>query len=201
MELLAAMTGQGWAPGWGDKGLWPWVVTLAYLLAAGLCIVAGWVEQRQRRRTGQRLWPACWGVLAAGLVLLAVNKQLDLHTALTYVGRDLARQEGWYESRRLVQAIFTGLLAGLALVGLGLACWWLRGLWRHYGLALVGITFLALFIIVRAMSIHHVDWFLTRRLGSFSVNTMLELAGALAIGLSAGRAIWAGSRNRTGLPG
>ena len=60
---------------------------------------------------------ALWNALAVGLLLLGINKQLDLQTALTELGKILAARQGWYEHRQRVQIDF---IIGVVLVG-GLA--------------------------------------------------------------------------------
>jgi len=57
---------------------------------------------------------AIWWTLALGLLALGVNKQLDLQTALTEIGRILAVQNGWYERRHDVQLEFIYGVVGVA---------------------------------------------------------------------------------------
>jgi hypothetical protein len=45
---------------------------------------------------------------------LGINKQLDLQTALTELGRVLAYDQGWYEERQTVQVWF--------IVGVAITC-------------------------------------------------------------------------------
>ena len=46
-----------------------------------------------------------WMGLAALLVFLGFNKQLDLQTAFTFLAKDFAKATGWYENRRIVQGL------------------------------------------------------------------------------------------------
>jgi hypothetical protein len=57
--------------------------------------------------------------MAIGLGALGVNKQLDLQSALTELGRILATDGGWYDSRHRVQRVFI-LAVGSAAVLVGL---------------------------------------------------------------------------------
>src|SRR5438094_451884 len=61
------------------------------------------------------------------LILLGINKQLDLQSDLTRLAKVVAHVEGWYDWRRDVQGVFL-LLIALGAIGFGLFLWrWLRG--------------------------------------------------------------------------
>ena len=57
-----------------------------------------------------------WATVVFYLVALGLNKQLDLQSLLTAVGRDIAVAQGWYAQRKGVQLVF---VAVVALVGMG----------------------------------------------------------------------------------
>lgn len=57
-----------------------------------------------------------WTVTAVAMVVLGVNKQLDLQTWLIEHARRAAFAEGWYDDRRRVQAVF---VLAVAAAGLG----------------------------------------------------------------------------------
>jgi hypothetical protein len=165
-----------WSPGIGDPTITGWVTVAAYVLAAFLCGRAFNRCKSSPTLTGER---RSWGGLTVGLVALGINKQLDLQTALTEVGRGLARQQGWYEVRRPVQAVF---VLGVALVGIATSVWMgsqarkgSRGL-RH---ALFGAVVLSAFVVIRAASFHHVDLLLGENLAGLRLNVILELWGIM----------------------
>ena len=102
----------GWSPGIGDPTVMGWVAVAAYISAAAVAGVAsarGAFPVPNRRR--ERLF---WLSLVLVLSCLAVNKQLDLQSLLTALGRCLSRTQGWYDSRRAVQQDFIVALGGLA---------------------------------------------------------------------------------------
>jgi hypothetical protein len=118
------------------------------------------------------------------LVLLGTNKQLDLQTLLTQFGRDLAREQGWYEQRRAFQQLFIAGVAAGGLAGICLVVWLLCGrLWRN-SLALIGTLFLLCFVLVRAASFHHIDQFLKLRTFAVPLHSILELGGIACIMLA-----------------
>jgi hypothetical protein len=171
----------------GDQGFTPWLITVAYFVVAGLCFWAGRKEKERSLGRG-RQWhaPVFWFTLCGLLVALGFNKQLDLQSDLTEVGRSVARSEGWYENRRIVQAIFVFLFACGAVGAVAAAAWFMRDLWRRYRLAFVGIIYLCAFVIIRAASFHHIDTLLYHLPGvGYLVNTFLELGGNVILGYAA----------------
>jgi hypothetical protein len=126
-------------------------------------------------------------VFTSFLVLLGINKQLDLQTWFTLFGKHLAQDEGWYGSRRVVQAIFIALVA---VIGFGsLVLFWrlARGKVRHYRLALFGAVALGCFILIRAASFHYVDKMLGVQLSHIRLNFILEVGGIVCVGVAAFR--------------
>lgn len=168
-----------WHPGIGDPSVLGWLTVLVYLSALSVCVLAA------RRLSPSAFW---WGV-AAVLAFLAVNKQLDLQSWMTQVGRDLARQEGWYEHRHRVQV---ALVVGLCSVFVALALFWglvLRRHWRDQWLVVLGLCGLMGFIVLRAASFHHVDaWLFSTFLG-VRWNGWMEMGSLLLIALGGGLAL------------
>jgi hypothetical protein len=182
---LALTNGIEWRPGIGDPTLVGWLTVIAYVVAAMLCI-----RQTLREESGssRRLF---WGILAVMMVLLGINKQLDLQTWFTITGRNLALSEGWYERRRTF--LFWFILA--VACGGFLAFATLRRLVQEHGsdlrLPLLGVFLVTSFVVIRAASFHHIDEFLHSRVAEFKMNWLLELGG---IGIIIVGALWAGER-------
>lgn len=171
MELLREIR---WRPVIGDPTLMGWLTVAAYGFAALLTL---WVWYRQR----DRLWLG----VALAMTGLCLNKQLDLQSLFTDIGRIAAFHQGWYEQRRDFQQWFVvGLLAGAALF----AAWfvWRRhAFWRRHKLLSAGLLFLLTFIVIRAVSFHHFDSFLKSRYLGVKMNWALELGGILLVGTAA----------------
>jgi len=207
-ELRKGWVG-AWSPGIGDPNVMGWVTVVAYLGAAYLCFAVhrNWLASAgptvkgrtwgplalallgQRRRLAALpeavRMSALWKALAIGLLLLGINKQLDLQTALTELGKILANKQGWYERRQRVQIDF---IIAVALAGLWMLCSVLLLAGRNLprlGLALVGIVFLCCFVAIRASSFHHVDRLLGADLGGLKINWIMELGGIALVGLGA----------------
>jgi hypothetical protein len=180
---LAAVDGDGrWHLGIGDADATGWITVVAYLATA----VLAWLNAQAARRT--RLKPGFWLGLAALMLLLGINKQLDLQSLITEIGRDMAKSGGWYEDRRAVQVFFILMLCGAA-VGVAIALRHrLAQDWRDYRLAFVGILLLMLFVVVRAVTIHHIDSLLRFDIAGLRINVLLEMT-AIAV-VAAGCLQW-----------
>lgn len=163
-----------------DQGVLPWVDVTGYLAAA----LVAWRVRARVSGNERRFW-----LVAAGLLLaLGVNKQLDLQTDVTALLRTVARHDGWYAMRRPLQLLF---LLGLASGALVAGAWLMRlvrGLRAPVLLELAGLIGLALFVLIRAASFHHLDVLFGMRIGAWKLHSLIELA-ALAVALAA--AIWA----------
>lgn len=175
-ELHSCVTGT-WSPTIGDPSIMGWVTVFAYfiaLLLSGLVLVLGAANR-----------PAFWYFITFCLIFLAVNKQLDLQSALTAVGRCVAKMQGWYENRKVVQIAFISALFSFSfLLTLALA-WNLRGRLKRNWLAFIGFAFLVTFVVVRAAGFHDVDQFIGIELIGVRVNWLMELTGIIMISLNA----------------
>lgn len=164
-----------------DAGVMPWVAVAGYALATLLAIIAA------RKASGrERLF---WILAAAALVLLGINKQLDLQTQLTAWGRQMARDGGWYAGRRAVQKL---LIAGGGVVALGGGAWllWLvREMRGPVWAALAGLFMLGMFVGLRAASFHHVDVVLGGQVLGQRLHVWIELAAIAMMIAAAGWAI------------
>jgi hypothetical protein len=161
-----------------DPTLLAWCITVAYLGAAAVTSVAARASTNGR---DCKFWLVC----ALLLVLLGFNKQMDLQGYITAAGRALAKQEGWFAERRLVQAAFIVGLCVIAAVVLGSLGVWLRRSAGTVKVAAFGIVLLFTFILWRAASFHHMDIWVTRDIAGMRSGWWLELGGILVVGLSA----------------
>jgi len=188
MMVLAVVEGGRWRPGIGDPTVMGWVTVAAYLVAAVGCFWAGWREPAPDGARRPRSGPArFWLALGAFMVALGTNKQLDLQSLVTQIGRDLIRARGLYAERRTLQVGFI-LLVALGCVGTLAAIFWgaRRSLNQRWP-AIVGALFILGFVLVRASSFHQVDVLLAARLGGMKWNWVFELGGIAVVGLAAFR--------------
>lgn len=171
-HLAQGMIGS-WSPGIGDPTLGGWITVCLYVVAAA----AIWVLLRRTDFTHHEPERWVWRILLLGLILLGINKQLDLQTALTELGRIFAHRQDWYDNRGQVQQAFiagTGILGITSLVALVFLAW---GSHKATLFALVGGGLLLMFVMMRATSFHHLDRTLNAELAGFRYNWIIEMGG------------------------
>ncbi len=172
-----------WRPQIGDPTFMGWLTVAAYAVAAAVSLMAALRQPASDRegRRSRRVWMGVAILMAA----LCVNKQLDLQSLLTDVGRVIAHAQGWYDQRRLVQRWFVAAVSAGGIIALAALAWRLRSVLKGRRLLLFGLGFLLMFIIIRAASFHHVDELLGVQVIGLRVNWILELTGIGLVGLSA----------------
>jgi len=185
MSDVLSCTTHSWSPGIGDPTWTGWSTVLVYL---SVMVLAAMLARRAPfpaySLTRERLF---WMVIALLLMALALNKELDLQSALTAIGRCAAKAQGWYEDRRQVQGAFLMLIAAGGLVALGILLWLLRGTWSRSALPVLGLCFLMAFVLMRAVGFHQFDQMLGIPMMGVRANVVLEWIGPLLIGATAVR--------------
>lgn len=165
-----------WSPGIGDPTVLGWLIVVMYALGA-------WYAYKVATMHANLLRPGegtLWWILVYGLVALGVNKQLDLQSALTEIGRILARQQGWYEKRREVQILFTYGVVTLVTCAIVVMVFLMRKVPRVTLFALVGSVCLLLFVIVRTATFQHLNVFADSIIYDVGMNS-LEVGGLCII--------------------
>jgi hypothetical protein len=174
-----------WHPGIGDPTLVGWTTVVFYGVGALVAGRAAAIARRSQRqlfavdRTAakdQRAMKQLWTLTCIAMVVLGVNKQLDLQSLLIEKLRNRAYVDGWYSDRRRYQLDFILAVTVAATIGaIGLAVW-LRRVLTRVALAIAGLAMLMLFVIIRAASFHYVDKVLALGDG-LTINACLELSG------------------------
>ena len=182
--FFAYTDADGWHAGIGDPTAMGWFTVAAYAVAAILCGRAA-LEERGCSREKFVFWTALAGIMG----VLAINKQLDLQTWLTFTMKRVAQAQGWYEERRVVQLVFILLIAGAGAYGFRRAYLLVRGHARELWLGLAGLFLTVGFVVIRAASFHHIDYFLKTDLAGIRMNWVLELSAIAVVGLAAWRAL------------
>jgi hypothetical protein len=168
---------QAWSFSIGDNSLIGWLITFGYFLAAGSCI-------RAARRAAEAE-ASFWFWAGVALLLLGLNKQLDLHAILIQEARGWARTGGWYQDRRTYQALFILLLLLAGIAGMTMLVRRFRGSSGALKAGIVGLGFTILFLLIRAASFHHADQLLRTDLGGVRAHALLESIGIITVALAA----------------
>lgn len=174
-----------WQPTIGDPTIMGWFTVFAYAVAA---LLAGWTAMtvsRNRVLEGGARVRTIWVLVAILLGFLCVNKQLDLQSLFTDMARAVFKAHGWYEERGVFQRLFVFGALGLSGVFAFWFTWRYRSFWRSHTLLVSGLFLLLTFIVVRAISFHHVDEFIKVRVAGVRMNWLLELSGILLVMLAA----------------
>jgi hypothetical protein len=150
-----------------------------YVLATLLAFAVLW--KRPFPETSTRRETLLWVLAALVLVFLTANKELDLQGWISATGRCLARIEGWYKDRRLVQLQFIRILLVCTLAFAIILFLAIRGTLARNALPFLGFVLLVAFIGLRAISIHHVDHFLRIEFASIRLHRLVEASGLILI--------------------
>ena len=134
-----------------------------------------------------------WRFVAILMTFLGFNKQLDLQTLFTQIGRYFAHIGGWYDQRQTVQILFITGLCGIAGIAAFTLLWIFRKLATEIRIASVGLCILVAFIVIRAASFHHVDRFLGGHHISLCWSNIVELSSIIII--AAAGLLYRGSRS------
>jgi hypothetical protein len=129
---------------------------------------------------------AWWFVVGVVMLLLGLNKELDLQTLVGSWGKQVAREQGWYSQKRVVQVVFVTALVLATLVALASAAYALRHVLRRIALGLAGLGLVFVYALLRAALFHTVR-------DPSSQNALawvwpLELAGIALVAWAAWRA-------------
>lgn len=171
MEILREFR---WKLEIGDPTFLGWFTVSAYFLAA-LLAARAWHRQRD--------W--VWFLVALGMVALGLNKQLDLQSLFTDIGRVASHHLGWYEQRRGVQKWFVlGAIPGSGILGAWFV-WHRHAFWMSHKLLSSGLVLLTLFIFLRMMTFYHFDVIPANEVLAEAIDWTLELGGVFLIALAA----------------
>ena len=182
-----------WKPGLHDPMLGAWLVTLGYLTAALMCLRA-WRMRSRDSQPSARLWPIVMLILLG----LGINKQLDFQSLMIEIGRDLAREQGWYEQRRMILSVsLLGAAGGVTVLSMAALKRFLWSGWEPC-VALIGTGLLVVMLFLQEISYGYLSTVLNWNLlpgwnGSLGVHVgeILELGFLGVIGWAA----WHGRRS------
>jgi len=175
---LEYLMGQ-WHPTIGDPSFMGWFTVGSYFGCAILGAIMVFVNRKRDRE-----FLLFWSTISLLMILLGINKQLDLQSLFTEVGRQIARAQGWIDYRRTVQFWFIVVFGTTVMGAFLLFVIMMKDLFRRFTLAFSGLFFLLGFIIIRASSFHHFDEILGFRVFELKMNWVLELAGIYLIFLA-----------------
>jgi hypothetical protein len=157
------------------------LVVARYALAGVTAVVLGVAERRSGRATDPRFWPAFWFTTGA-LLSMALARASNLSETLTDIGRDQARSEGWYETRRSLQAGVIVRVTVVWAITVALAVWRVPERRRRYLPTAIAVFTLVCFVGIRLISLHQVDAvLLDRTVSGATIGALVEIGLLLSI--------------------
>lgn len=159
---LSATVYSRWQAGVSDPTLFGWLTVLVYFAAVARCIT----KSKESKFFGGNY--RFWLYLAALLLLLGINKQLDLHSWFAEIMRDRAQAYGWYKYRHSV------LVSLVSLLGFGIISsiisfrLYLANSWRNYKVTWAGIIVLLMLVLIQTSSSIYADALIKQRGFGFS---------------------------------
>ena len=175
----------GWQPQIGDPTVMGWLTVIMYFVAAVLALKTSYSSTYLFAYETVQQQKVFWLIVALTLLFLGINKQLDLQSFFTAIGKYYAHRDGWYENRRIIQISFITAILGLGSIALFVFVYKMKSIIKTNRLAIVGLIFLLLFVIIRAASFHHMDILINTKIWGFRMNWVLELSGIVAITIAA----------------
>ncbi|HMK52106.1 MAG TPA: hypothetical protein VK551_06360 [Thermodesulfobacteriota bacterium] len=175
---LEYLIGQ-WRPTIGDPDFMGWFTVGSYFVCAILSLIAAFGNRIVDRRAA-----SFWRMVGVLMILLGINKQLDLQSLFTEIGRQIARAQGWMDQRRIVQFWFIVAFGTAVFASFFLFVRIKRDLFGRFKLAFIGLFFLFSFIVIRAVSFHHFEEMLGFRLFGAKMNWLFELTGIYLISIA-----------------
>jgi hypothetical protein len=168
-----------WLARSGDVCLSSLINTILYAISVAAAAYRWKMLQRFKKPAAEQCF---WLLVIFILSIFGINKQLDFQVLLVEIGRPIAMKFGWYESRRIVQAVFAFVLTGIAGLFAVMMLFLVRRHLRNNILALLGLLILCFYGIMEAMSQSHVGCSLDLyERWSFRLTDVIEMTGILLI--------------------
>jgi hypothetical protein len=173
-----------WSPGIGDPSSMGWLTVYSYYLTAGVCLLK--IVRGKRQRSEEIFW----GSICFGMVLLGIIKQYNLLSALTEIGRIVAKSGGWLEERGIIQSWAMVVVTGFFILAARRISDLPAKTIKQNMITVLGVAYLILFVIFRGISLHQFGTVLNLQIFGARVNWLAELLGIYWILFSS---FWNGS--------
>jgi hypothetical protein len=172
---------------WADSTTFAVVLSA---IAGVTAIVLGVAERRHGSATDPRFWPAFWFATGALLLSMAMARAINASEILTDIGRAQARSDGWYETRRVLQAWVIGIVTAVWGLTVVFAVWRVPERRRRYLPTAIAVFTLVCFDGIRLISLHQVDAVLhDHDLGGVTVGAVVEIALLVSVVITSVRRI------------
>jgi len=169
----------------GDPTFMGWLTVALYFFAAFLALRVMVSSEILFVGDNEKLQKQFWLFVTLILLFLGINKQLDLQSLLTAIGRYSAHRDGWYENRRFISTVVIVAILSILSIAMMLFIHRMKPILKTNLPAIIGLCFLLLFVIIRATSFHHMGLLVSKKIWGIRMYLALEQIGILAIIFSA----------------
>jgi hypothetical protein len=168
-----------WLARSGDPYLSSLINSILYAVAILVAAYRWTIMQRTKASSREQIF---WLLVIFILFFFGINKQLDFQVLLVEIGRPIAMKGGWYEYRRIVQALFALCVTGIVGLFATFMVFLVRKHWRQNILALTGLMILCGYAVIETIALGHVGFSLnTDEKWGFRLTDMIEMPGILLI--------------------
>lgn len=161
-----------------------WISFFGYAAAALLCILCVFRCRGNRNSITGTQSSLPWLVALVIVLFLSADALFEFRFFLTDLNRMIARGQGWYEQRNLIQRTMVGGTLSVGTAVLLMLFSQRGGVVRGFRLAYAGSLFLIGFYVIRFISFHPVDKILSYTLIGIDVSLIMEILGIICVILS-----------------
>jgi predicted RNA-binding Zn-ribbon protein involved in translation (DUF1610 family) len=177
IEVNATVENGRWHANIADPTFLGWLTVIAYIAAAICCGVKA--KYSKQYGGNYRFWIG----LACLLLLLGINKQLNLQSLFGQIFHDSAVVNSWFERSESIKIAFFALLSMLVFFGsIGFRLY-LANSWRNYKIAWIGLLLLGSFFMLQAANTNKIQDFFEKTIAGIGIDHMLEIAAITLIAL------------------
>jgi hypothetical protein len=162
-----------WGSTISDPSFMAWFTAGSYFACAIMAFIAILTNQMGGRRP-----IFFWSVISLFMIFLGVTKQIDLQPLFTDVGRQIAKAFDQWQISQIWLIVAFGSTALVAFLSFAII---MRGMFRRFIFAFIGIFFLLSFIFLKVASIYHFDEILGFAPLGAKINFVLMLTGIYLI--------------------
>jgi hypothetical protein len=169
LALIYACAQANWWPHLGDPSWSGLGLTALYIVASLLFLRAiltrgGWLPRERL------LWVVC----TLAVVVLAINKQLDLQQTIVWVGRCVAKQEGWFDQRLVFQRNFGMTVLALITAGILALGWASRAVLKPNWPLILGMALMTGFVMLQVTRFEQLSGDLAKAMVSLKLHRITE---------------------------
>lgn len=183
------------SPLFGDPTIVGWVITTAYAISALLALLISINANHYYHPHTVNIQKWFWIIIALCMLFLCLNKQLDLQTTLTRIGKSYAKNQGWYQYRRAIQAGFILSLLILFSTFFFINFEKIKEIFKSNWVAFMGFFIILLYVFGRALYFYHLSERLNLQIFQSEKSWIIELVGISFLISSAGSIIYKARRS------